>query len=193
MTHGRPGVGYGRFMARRFLPLAALGAAALLAAGCGGSKDETTSAQDWASGVCSAISTWADSLKSAASSVQGTPTKESLQSATGDVQDATKTLESDLKKLGKPDTEAGQQAQDEVSTLSDQLNSDVDKIDNAVNGVSGVSGLMSALSVVTGTLATMGNQLSTTFQNLQKLDVKGELESAFKQSSECKDLTSSNS
>ena len=46
----------------------------VLAAGCGGGgggSSNTESAQDWADGVCSAINTWTDSLRSASASVSG--------------------------------------------------------------------------------------------------------------------------
>ena len=87
-----------------------------LAAGCGSSggnsaTTSTTSAsatETWAGGVCSSITTWQSAVKSAASSVTSDPTKSGLQKAVGDAQAATQTLTSDLKGLGKPDTQAGQ-------------------------------------------------------------------------------------
>src|SRR5262245_57296622 len=88
---------------------AALAAAAVLAAaGCGGSGSSTTSATDWANGVCSSIVTWENSLKSISSSLQANPSKDGVQQAVDDAKSATDTLAGDLKKLGKPDTEAGQ-------------------------------------------------------------------------------------
>jgi hypothetical protein len=43
---------------------------------------------------------------------------------------------------------------------------------------------------VTSTISTMGTQVQTTFTDLENLDPKGELESAFKNASSCKSLTS---
>ncbi len=60
-----------------------------------------------------------------------------------------------------------------------------------MNSASGVSGTLSAISVASATLVTMGQQVSSTFGDLQKLDAKGELEQAFSSSSSCKQLTSS--
>jgi hypothetical protein len=179
-----------------FFAVAAL--MAFLAAGCGsgGGSTTTTSAsatETWASGVCSSITTWQAAIKTAADSVKSDPTKSGLQTAAGDAKSATETLASDLKGLGKPDTEAGQQAKDSLDTLSTTLQQDVNTIENAVKDVSGVSGVLTAASTVTGTLATMGTQVKTTFTGLQGLDAKGELKSAFTSSSDCDSLTSSGS
>ena len=71
--------------------LASLLVLAALAAGCGGGGgggNETTSAQDWADGVCSAINTWTDSLRSASQSVTGgNLSQNSLKQASTDLKD----------------------------------------------------------------------------------------------------------
>ena len=54
-----------------------------------------------------------------------------------------------------------------------------------------MSGALTAVSTVTGTLATMRTQVKTTFTDLQGLDAKGELKTAFANSSACNSLTSS--
>src|SRR6202008_5006450 len=90
--------------------VAAVAALALLAAGCGGkskSSSGSTSASDWADGLCSSISTWSTSVQKATSSVKGSTTVDSLQSATGDVTKATNKFVDDLQALGTPDTESG--------------------------------------------------------------------------------------
>ena len=166
--------------------------ASLIAAGCGSSKNQTTSTADWADGVCSAISTWGNSIKSAGDSLKGgNISKDSLQSAGDDVTSATETLESDLKDLGKPDTQAGQQAKDMVDQLSNELTADTDSIKNAVNDASGVSGIASAVGTISTTLVTMGNQVSSTLKSLEQLDPKSELQTAFQQSTNCKQLSTS--
>ena len=165
-----------------------------VAAGCGssgGGSTTTTSAsatEAWASGVCSSLTTWQAAIKSAAGSVKSDPTKSGLQTAAKDAKSATETLSSDLKGLGKPDTQAGQQAKDSLDQLSTSLQKDVTTIENAVKGVSGVSDVLAAVSTVTTTLATMGTQVKTTFADIQALD-KGELKKAFASSSACDSLT----
>jgi methyl-accepting chemotaxis protein len=163
--------------------------AALAAAGCGGSSSSTTPTDTWASGVCTAISTWKTSLTSIESTVKsGGVSKDSLNAGVTQAKDATKTLADSLKKLGKPNTQAGQQAKDDVDQLSTELTKNAQTIQDAITNASGAAGLVTAISTASSTLVTMGNEVSTTIGDLQKLDPKGEIQQAFKQSSSCKSL-----
>ena len=182
-------------LSRAFVTIASVGVLALLAAGCGGgsgSSSDTKSAQDWADGVCSAINTWTDSLKSAGQSLQGGNLSEnSLKQAASDLKDSTAQLKDDLNGLGKPDVSSADQAKQEVDTLSSNIGNDVDKIDGAIKDAQNGGSFVSALTTVTSTISDMSTQVQATFTNLKKLDPKGELESAFKNASSCKTLTGS--
>ena len=116
---------------------------------------------------------------------------DSLQSAADDVKSATATLESDLKDLGKPDTEAGQEAKDAIDQLSSDLTTSTESIRDAVDGVSSISGIVGAVATIGTTLATMQSQVTTTDTTLKGLDAKGELQDAFEQASACQQLSSS--
>jgi hypothetical protein len=175
---------------KRLLPLALVVVVAALAAGCGSDKPPTTA--EWADGVCSAVSTWEDSLTAAVEPLTGGDiSKDSLQSAADDAKSATDTLESDLKDLGKPDTQAGQQAQDQIDTLTTQLQTDVDTIKSAAEDASGISGITAAVTTATTTVSTMKTQVNATITSLKQLDAKGELTTAFQQSSSCQQLAGS--
>ena len=166
-------------------------AAALLAAGCGGSDDETSGASDWANSVCSAVATWKTSVSSAATSIQGGNLSEnSLKSAVDDVSDATKTLSDDLKDAGRPETADGQKAKDVVDQLAGQIEDGVQTISDAVDDVSGAAGLLAVISTITGTLATMGDQVGAAVDQLEQLDPAGELNDAFNNADECSSLRS---
>jgi hypothetical protein len=168
---------------------------AVLAAGCGGGgggSSNTESAQDWADGVCSAINTWTDSLRSAGQSLTGGNLSESaLTGAASDLQDSTAQLKDDLGNLGKPDLSSGDKAEETVDTLSSNIQAEVDKIDGAIKDAKNGGSLVGALNTVTSSISTMGSQVQTAFSDLEKLDPGGELESAFKNASSCKSLTSS--
>jgi hypothetical protein len=167
---------------------------AVLAAGCGGKSNSsgTTSTTDWANGLCSAITTWTTSLKTATNSLQGgNVSKDILTSTADDVKSATDTFVDDLKGLGKPDTQAGQQAKASVDKLADELQSDASSIQDAVKGVSGIGDVLTALPTVTTSLGSMSSQFQATFSELQQLDAKGELQNAFQQADSCKSLTQS--
>jgi hypothetical protein len=170
---------------------------AVLAAGCGGGgggSSDTMSAQDWADGVCSAINTWTDSIKSAGQSLTGGNfSKDSLGSTATDVKDSTAQLKDDLQGLGKPDTESGDEAKQSIDELSSNIQEDVDQMDSAIKDVQNGGSIMTAVTTVTGSLSTMSTQVQSTFNDLENLDPKGELESAFKNASSCKSLTSKQS
>lgn len=171
-------------------------AAASVAAGCGGKSAgsqstpaATTSAADWASGLCSAISTWSTSVQTTTSSLKGNVTQDSLKSASGDMTKATDEFVNDLKGLGTPDTESGKQAKKTLDTLAGQLKTNAQTIDKAVSKVSGTNAALQAVSTVSSTLVTVGNQVTKALTSIQQLDTKGELEKAFRSSDECKKLS----
>jgi hypothetical protein len=179
----------GMTLMRRGLAIAVV-VLALIAGGCGGSK--TTTPQEWADSLCSSLNTWKDSVVKAANSLSGgNVTRDSLKSAAGDVKDATDTLTDDLKGLGKPNTQAGQEAKDTVDQLSTQLEDGADKIQSAANDVSDASGLVQAMSVVAGAFTTMGNQIRAAYNKVRSLNGAQELKTALSNSDSCKKLTSS--
>ena len=180
-------------MRRAAAAAAVLLTAAGLAAGCGGSDDgnDTSSATDWAGDLCSSITTWTQSLTDSVDSLgAGNVTRESLQGVVDDASNATQSFVDELESLGRPDTEAGDQAEETVTTLRNELSDQVQTIEDALDDVSGASGVLTAVSTVSGALAEMGRQLTTAFGELQQLDTQGELEDAFRSASSCDDLTS---
>jgi len=116
--------------------------------------------------------------------------QESLTSAVDDAKSATETFTTSLSDLGKPDTEAGQEAKDSVDKLVTDIQADMTEIEDAVNGASGAAGVIAAVPTISSTLSKAGEQVSSTLTGFQDLDAKGELESAFKGSSSCQALTS---
>jgi hypothetical protein len=169
-------------------------AAVLLAAGCGKSSTttSTTSTTDWANSLCTAITTWKASVTSAVDSVKsGNISKSSLQTAAKQVETSTQTFADTVKGLGKPDTQAGDQAKKSLDQLSTQIDDGLKQIDDAVSGATSVSGIISAAPVVLNTLKSMGSDVTTTYNQLQSLDASGELTDAFNQASACKTLNKS--
>lgn len=165
-------------------------ALATLAAACGGksSSSQSTSAADWANGLCSAVSTWSTSVRTQTTSLKGNVTEDSLKSASAEVTKATDEFVDDLKGLGTPDTESGKEAKETLDKLGGQLKTDAQTIDKAVKDVSGTSGALQAVSTVSSTLVTVGDQVTTAFTSIQQLDTKGELDKAFKDADACKAL-----
>lgn len=174
----------------RILLLAVL-AAVLLAAGCGGSDDDTPSATEWADEVCSAMSTWIGSVSSATESLgDGGLSEGGLENAVDDVRDATQTLGDDLQDAGRPDLDAGQEAEASLEELADDIDENVQELEGAVEDVSGGGDVLNAVALITGTLSTMADQVSGAFEELGQLDAAGELEAAFEEADACSDLRS---
>jgi methyl-accepting chemotaxis protein len=183
-----------------FALLAVLVSAAALAGGCGGSDSSsssgsgTTSAEEWADDLCGAISTWTTSIQSAVEPLKsGDVSKDSLQSATSDMKDATNTFVDDVKSLGKPDTDAGGKAKESLDTLADQLSQGVDDIKETADNVSGAAGAMAAIGSISTTVQQMGTDAQTALGDVEKADVKGELQDALKNAPACKGLQSAGS
>jgi hypothetical protein len=163
--------------------------AAFVAAGCGGGSNESATTK-WFNNVCGAVTTWQDSITQAGQTLKDSPTKNGVESAYNDAKDATNTLADDLKSAGKPDTQAGGQAKQELDTLAGELGDGVSQMEDAVRGVSSVNEALTAVSAVSGTLATMSTEISTTIDNLRNLDAQGELQTSFNEADSCSSLQS---
>jgi hypothetical protein len=116
------------------------------------------------------------------------PSKDGIEQAAGDVKDATDTLASDLKALGRPDTDAGQAAQDTVTTLADELSTEADIIKTTVEDASGLAGLLQAAPTIATSLKTMGTQVSSAVTEISSADGAQELKDSFAQSESCNAL-----
>jgi septation ring formation regulator EzrA len=128
------------------LPMKRLGAALILtallafaAAGCGGSEPSAT--EDWAGDVCSAVSDWQDQIEKSAADIReqlqspGVDTLEAIKNEITEAADASIDLSENLKSLEPPDTEAGDQAQQELEALGDQVDKTVDKTRETIEGL----------------------------------------------------------
>jgi hypothetical protein len=185
-------------MSSRLLGGVALAALVLSAAACGGggggvgSSPTTTtasaggtSAEAWASGVCSAFTTWKKSFESIKTDVTSQPSQTQIRQAGQKVESATRTLARSLKQLGAPDTAQGEAAQKNLDTVVTTLDNGMSKLDEALSSSSS-SGLLSQLSTIGSTLATMASNLRLAGGNLKQLAPDGELQQAFHQASACR-------
>jgi hypothetical protein len=151
--------------------------------GCGGGND-TSATETWAGDVCSSLTAWGDAVESATASIQSDPSADGLQSAVEDVKEATDTLTEDLRGLDRPDTEAGQEAEQALDELATNLEYGIDELENESSEGLG------ALTALSATLTTIGGQVSSTFDQLEQLDADGELQDAFENSDSCDELRS---
>jgi hypothetical protein len=163
-----------------------------LATGCGGDDGGGgSSATEWADGVCSAITTWSESITSTADSLRGGDLSEDeLRSAVEDFESATSDFVDDLRGLERPDTEAGEKAKESLDQLAGDVEENVSRVKSAVDDASGMSGIVGAVTAVSATLSTMDEQLSSTFAELEELDAGGQLQAALGEADSCNEFES---
>jgi hypothetical protein len=178
-------------------------AVTVIAAGCGGgssssstdatgdtgSSSAATPAEDWANSVCQAFVDWNSSISAAGQGISQNPSEEGIRTAGDDIRTATDSLVDDLRGLGRPDTESGQEAKDDIDQLAASLDTSLQKINEAMDSASGTTGAVNAATTIANTLVEMGQEVSTTFTKLEDIDAQGELEDAFTSADSCAGLT----
>lgn len=177
----------------RQLLASTVAALALVTAGCGGSDESssTSPTEEWASGFCTAITTWKDSLTSITEQFSNSSSlsSEALNDAANDASSATETLVDDLKALGTPDTESGEEVKNSIDELSTTVEGEVANIESAANDVSGLTDLPNAITSITTSLSAMSTAFASTLEAVQTADVDGELQTALEDSPECADIS----
>ena len=171
-------------------------ALALVGAGCGGddgdSGDEATAADEWASGFCSAVTSWTDELETITTefSDPSNLSEDGLRSAADDVRSATQDLVDELRGLGAPDTEGGEEIRTALDSLSTTLDTEAAEIEETVEGIAGLTEIPSAITTVTASLSAMGTAFSEALQAIDQADAGGELQTALEDSPECAGISS---
>jgi hypothetical protein len=169
----------------------------VLTSACGSSDDDgdqPSSTEAWAGRVCASASNWLGAVSDAQTTLTDTTSLDAdgLRDAFDDVAGATETLVTNLGDLGAPDTEAGDQAKAQLSSLSDQLAEQQAVISDASDqGAGSVQGLLSQVSTVTAAVATMLGDVSTTIDDIRQLQGADELERAFQDADACQELRAS--
>jgi hypothetical protein len=165
-----------------------------VAAGCGGDDEsESDPTAAWADGFCSAVTDWTDELQSITSQFSDTSnlSEDGIQSAATDVRSATQTLVDELRDLGAPETDSGEEVKSALDTLSATLEDESSEIEDTANGVSGITELPSAITKISSSLSALGTAFSQTLETIENADASGELRAALEDSPECADITSS--
>ena len=170
--------------------LALLAVLALVAAGCGGSSSDTKANDAYASGVCSAIGSWVQQIKSVTSSgFTGGISKAALQSKIAQAETATKTLSKQIKAVPPPNTSDGQAAKAQVDQFSSDAASTVSTAQTAVASIpanASATTVAAALVPLVPQVKGLVTTAQTTVTSLQ--NAKGSLSSAFKSADSCQNL-----
>lgn len=174
-------------MRRRLALAGAVLALAGVAAGCGGSGGGGDSTAAWASSFCSAITDWSEELEDVTSQFSDTSnlSQEGITSAAADVRGSTEGLVDELRGLGAPPTESGEEIRTALESLSDTLAAESSEIQETADGVSSLTGLPNALTEITASLSAMAAAFSTALSTVEEADVGGEVQAALEDSPEC--------
>jgi hypothetical protein len=166
---------------------ALLVAAVLAVAGCGG-DDEASASESYANDVCSTMSTWVTDVQGTVNDLTDkglSITRDDIQTAFDETKSSTDSMVNDVKELGAPETESGQQAKSELDDLGTELQQQLDTIEEAIN--SGGS-LVTIAATVSSAVSAAANAVNTTYENLKGLNPPDELRDAFESSDDCNSL-----
>lgn len=169
----------------RLLPL--VGAILVLAlsfaaAGCGSDDDE--SAEQWANDVCVELDTWADGITNTVTGVMSkglSVTRTDLQAAANQAVAATDRLVDGLHEIGPPDTDSGEQAQDEIQQLADGLQQHAKNARSIVEDAPRTpAGAVAAGQAVLGEVGAAADEAQSTLDALRALgsDLRDGIEAA---------------
>jgi hypothetical protein len=167
-----------------------IAAVALLAAGCGGDEASATSAEEWADEFCTAVSDWREELEQIGEGIDDPSTLsiDALEEAADDASAATDEFIEEVRALGAPDTESGEEVEQSVESLADTAEAEKEDVDEAVDDVSNISDLPSALSTIGESLTAMATALQRTLDAIENGDVGDEIRTAFQESEACDEL-----
>jgi uncharacterized phage infection (PIP) family protein YhgE len=163
---------------------------AFAAVSCGGS--EPSAEEDWAGDVCSAVSDWQDQIEQSAADIReqiqspGAGTLAAIESEIEEGVDASKDLADDLQSLEPPDTEAGEQAQQELDSLADQVEETVDKTKETIDSLpenASLSEVVDTVAPLLPSLQALATNVSATLASVQERG--SELKEGFDEADSC--------
>jgi hypothetical protein len=179
------------------LPMRRLGAALVLtavvafaAAGCGGSEPSAT--ETWAGDVCSAVSDWQEQIEQSATDIRAqieSPSLDTLSAIESEIQeaaDASTELADELRSLEPPDTEAGEQAQQELNSLGDQVDETVDRTRETIDNIPEDASLSEVVEAVTPLLPSIQALATNVSMTIGSVKERGsELKEGFDKADSC--------
>lgn len=180
-------------MTRLAAAVALLLVLAALAAGCGGDSggDEAVEPATWAAGFCQALRTFTTGISESGSGLtgEGLPSSAEIREAIDAAAAAASTFADDLRELGRPDVESGEEISSTLETAArdagETFEAVKDELDTEIEDTADVAAVAGAIADAARTALT-GIQEAT--NRLQELDVDGTLSEALEGASECSNL-----
>jgi hypothetical protein len=158
--------------------------------------DGPLTTEEWAGEVCTSLDDWRTSITSLAD-VSGEPlTADTLRDKLDEAGDATNELVTQLRGLGAPDLEAGDELQQQLDDSAEELESKYDALRDSAEEAADAppSEFLQQLAGLASDFAALQTAISTTVTSLQDVNVgeesKAELEQAFADTPSCQSLQS---
>ena len=154
-------------------------------------EPETSATAEWADGFCTATLTWSDELERIADGIGdlGSLSSETVTQAVEEAGTATDDYVEAGRGLGGPDTDSGDEIEDSLEQLADEVEAERAEIEDALEDVSGVTGLATAGHDVAASVSSMFVSLGRVFETIESADVNGEIQTALEESSACDEIT----
>jgi hypothetical protein len=160
--------------------------------GCGGDDNGSSAAstEEWAEGYCAAIVDWLGELEQATGELRDfrSLSQEAFDEAGSDIRSATEDLTTELRGLGAPDTDFGEEARQTVDTFATSAEADLADIEQSVEDVFGGTSISDAIVSVTAALTSINKAYTAMFDSLRKIDREKELQTALEGAESCDDL-----
>ena len=151
----------------------------------------------WADSVCTSLATWRSSITSLAEVDGDALTPESLGDRLDEAGSATSRLGTELRGLGSPDLESGDQLKQDLDSATSELESSFDTLKQGAESAAdsdSPAGFIQGLAALAPQFQALLDAISTTVDDLQNADVAGnakaELQQAFAGASSCQQLQS---
>ena len=160
------------------------------------SDDGPPTTEEWAGSVCTSLSDWRESITSLADAGGEPLTADSLRDRLGDASDATSDLVTQLRDLGPPDLESGDELEQQLDASTDELESSFESVKASAEEVADAPAgeFLQQLATVSSDFAALQTAISGTVTTLQNADVaessKAELQQAFADAPSCESLRS---
>ena len=166
---------------------------AALAAGCGGDSgdDEAVEPATWAAGFCQALQAFTTGISESGSGLtgEGLPSSAEIREAIDAAAAAASTFADDLRDLGRPDVQSGEEISNTLETAArdagEIFEAVKDDVDTEIEDTADVAAVAGAIADAARTALT-GIQEAT--NRLQELDVDGTLAEALEGASACSNL-----
>jgi hypothetical protein len=150
---------------------------------------------EWADSVCTSLSEWRGAITGLADVGEGELTREALGERLDEAGDATEDLVDDLRRLGSPDLEAGDEVEQALDDAAEGLQESFDSLRSdaqAALDADTASEFLQELAALAPQFQALLEQVQDTVVSLQSASLFGEasveLEQAFADADSCQEL-----